>query len=64
MGCGIVIVSLFLRFKTVSSPFQIPFMEWDLQGICLGGTWEIDGERDNEKFPYSCYGEEYGKVLF
>ena len=33
--------------------------ETDLLGRYKGGS----EERDNEKFPYSCYGEEYGKVF-
>ncbi len=32
-----------LRFNSASKPFQLPFIEWDLHGICNGFTTDLQG---------------------
>ena len=41
--------SLFLRFNSASKPFQLPFIEWDLHGICNGFTTDLQRTYINAK---------------
>ena len=38
-----------LRFNSASKPFQLPFIEWDLHGICNGFTTDLQRTYINAK---------------
>ena len=37
------IPSLCLRFKSVTNPFQVPSLEWEKNGICMGFGRDLQG---------------------
>ena len=41
--------SFLLRFNSASKPFQLPFIEWDLHGICNGFTTDLQRTYINAK---------------
>lgn len=43
MPSASVVGSLFLRFKSVSSPLLIRSYEWEEYGTYIGFTWEVHG---------------------